>query len=116
MCIATGMFPDKQLCNVRLDEVVEKRRLAQALNAKEFAVLAGISYSTARSWFRSPGFPSFRGHVFWTDFEKWRSTETGIAQSGENSSVTGRQALDKAPVFPGYSKLPPRAVRLLAEA
>jgi len=55
------MQDDKQLRGIRLKDVLEKRRLDQALNAKEFAVLAGISYSTAREWFHLPGFPVFRG-------------------------------------------------------
>ena len=66
------MANDLQLQSVRLEAVLEKRRLDQALNAKEFAVLAGISYSTAREWFRLPGFPVLRGVVFWGDFgECW---------------------------------------------
>ncbi len=36
------MTQDKQLRGVSLETVVEKRRLDQALNAKEFAVLAGL--------------------------------------------------------------------------
>jgi hypothetical protein len=72
------MTHDKQLLNVELDQVVEKRRLDQALNAKEFAVLAGISYSAARAWFRQPGFPSFCGVVFWQDFVQWRNAMTGL--------------------------------------
>lgn len=59
------MQNDKQLHGIRLADVLEKRRLDQALNAKEFAVLAGISYSMARQWFHLPGFPVFRGVVFW---------------------------------------------------
>ena len=51
-----------------LNRVVEKRRLEQALNTKEFAVLVGICYSTAREWFRLRGFPAFRNVVFWQDF------------------------------------------------
>jgi hypothetical protein len=62
------MQDDKQLRGIRLKDVLEKRRLDQALNAKEFAVLAGISYSIARAWFHLPGFPVFRGVVFWQDF------------------------------------------------
>ena len=62
------MTRDKQLFNVDLSQMVEKRRLDQALNAKEFAVLAGISYSAARAWFKQPGFPAFSGVVFWHDF------------------------------------------------
>ena len=48
------MSRDTQLQDVRLD---------QALNTKEFAVLAGSSYSSAREWFRSPGFPVRVYHV-----------------------------------------------------
>ena len=55
------MLQNKQLSGLNLQEVLEKRRLDQALNAKDFAVLAGISYSTAREWFRLPGFPVLRG-------------------------------------------------------
>ena len=72
------MMREKQLVNVELARVVEKRRLDQALNTKEFAVLAGISYSTARAWFRQPGFPAFSGVVFWQDFVRWRSAKTGL--------------------------------------
>ena len=48
------MTHDKQLVHLNFDQVAEKRRLDQALNTKEFAVLAGISYSTALTWFREP--------------------------------------------------------------
>src|SRR5271157_3508053 len=64
---------DKQLQGIALESVMEKRRLDQALNAKEFAVCAGVSYSTARSWFHLPGFPALRGVVFWQDFVQWRA-------------------------------------------
>ncbi len=37
------MTQDKQLRGVSLEAVLEKRRLDQALNAKEFAVLAGVA-------------------------------------------------------------------------
>jgi len=69
------MSTDKQLSGIRLADVVEKRRLDQALNAKEFAVLAGVSYTTARDWMRLPGFPAFQGVVFWSDFERWRAAQ-----------------------------------------
>jgi len=42
---------DKQLRGITLEAVMEKRRLDQALNAKEFAVCAGVSYSTALAGF-----------------------------------------------------------------
>src|SRR3974390_2105471 len=74
-----NMVQDKQLYSVTIDQVVEKRRLGQALNAKEFAVLAGISYSAAREWFRLPGFPVFRGLVFWEDFTDWRRAQAHLS-------------------------------------
>ena len=80
-----SMTQDKQLLNVALDHVVEKRRLDQTFNTKEFAVLAGISYSTARDWFRQPGFPAFRGYVFWQDFVQWRTAKNGLQTIDEPS-------------------------------
>jgi hypothetical protein len=62
------MRTDKQLRGICLAVVLKKRRLDQALNAKEFAVAAGISYSTPREWFHLPGIPVFHGIVFWQDF------------------------------------------------
>jgi hypothetical protein len=72
---------DKQLRDILLVDVLEKRRLGQALNAKEFAVVAGVSYSTARGWYRLPGFPVFRGVVFWQDFEQWRKQQNGLSNT-----------------------------------
>ena len=46
-----AIVKDKQLSNIKLAEVRQKQQFDQALNAKEFAVLAGISYATARQWF-----------------------------------------------------------------
>ena len=98
---------DKQLQGIALEAVLEKRRLDQALTAKEFAVCAGVSYSTARGWFHLPGFPCFRGVVFWEDFVRWR---------------TGQHALkDVAPPKPKptiapFTPLPPRAAQILLEA
>jgi len=68
------MTRDKQLLGIRFQDVLEKSRRDQALNAKEFAVLAGISYSSAREWFQLPGFPRVQGVVFWRDFVEWRKT------------------------------------------
>jgi hypothetical protein len=50
-----------QIRGFALKAALEKRRLDQALNAKEFAVCAGVSYSTARGWFHLAGFPAFHG-------------------------------------------------------
>ena len=84
------MTLDKQLQTVTIGAVVEKRRLGQALNAKEFAVLVGISYSAAREWFRTPGFPAFRGYVFWQDFTDWRR---GVVQLREGNEPTLAEGL-----------------------
>jgi len=101
---------DKQLQGITLESVMEKRRLDQALNAKEFAVCAGVSYSTARSWFHLPGFPAFRGVIFWQDFVHWRAGQNGFASQQENPSHYNG---DTAVVL---STLPPRAARILIEA
>jgi hypothetical protein len=89
-----------------LKAVLQKRRLDQALNAKEFAVCAGISYSTARVWFRLPGFPCLRGVVFWQDFVQWRTSQNRpanapAARNGQGSTL---------------GNLPSRAEKILREA
>ena len=99
---------DKQLRGIALESVLEKRRLDQALNAKEFAVCAGISYSTARDWFHLPGFPAFHGVVFWQDFVHWRTHPNGLAVDAE--SLPQPNAVQAA------SGLPPRAASILLEA
>jgi hypothetical protein len=99
------MQDDKQLRGIRLADVLEKRRLDQALNAKEFAVLAGVSYSTARGWFHLPGFPVFRGVIFWQDFVQWRKVQAGF-KSSEPPKQTGGAAVG----------LPARAAQILQEA
>ena len=73
-----GHTEDKQLQGIELEAVLEKQRLGQAMNAKEFAVCAGVSYSTARSWFRLPGYPDFHCVIFWQDFVEWRTGQNGI--------------------------------------
>jgi len=97
---------DKQLHGIALEAVLQKRRLDQALNAKEFAVCAGVSYSTARSWFHLPGFPAFHGVVFWQDFVQWRT-----GQSGFNTSALPHSNRDTAAI----STLPPRAAQILLD-
>jgi hypothetical protein len=96
---------DKQLSAITLEGVLQKRQLDQALNAKEFAVLVGISYSTARDWFHTPGFPMFRGVVFWQDFAQWRTSQyqskAGEHKQAERMTITG---------------LPSRAAKILMEA
>jgi hypothetical protein len=102
------MADDKQLRDVRLADVLEKRRLDQALNAKEFAICAGVSYSTARSWFHLPGFPVFRGVIFWQDFLQWRT--------GQNARPSEPLPARNHVASAGSSNLPPRAARILIEA
>jgi hypothetical protein len=104
------MTHDKQLLNVVLDQVVEKRRLDQALNTKEFAVLAGVSYSCARAWFRQSGFPAINGVIFWQDFVQWRNARTGLQNINETVSHSRECHATKPPmIFTG------RAAQLLAE-
>jgi len=62
------MSHDKQLSGISVRALHKKQQLDQALNAKEFAILAGVSYSTAREWLHLPGFPALGGLVFWQDF------------------------------------------------
>ncbi|MEI9865282.1 MAG: hypothetical protein WDN00_12170, partial [Limisphaerales bacterium] len=102
------MPQDKQLRSIKLKDVLEKRRLDQALNAKEFAVAAGISYSTAREWFRLPGFPVFRGVIFWQDFVQWRNSQNGF-HSEKFPHRNGDTATTP-------SSLPPRAAQILQQA
>ncbi len=98
---------DKQLRGIALESVLEKRRLDQALSAKEFAVLAGVSYSTARGWFRVPGFPCFRGVVFWQDFAQWRTGQNAVKNSAPAKCSSDGVAT---------ATLPARAARILLEA
>ena len=99
---------EKQLRGIALEFVLEKRRLDQALNAKEFAVCAGVSYSTARNWFRLPGFPAFRGVIFWQDFAQWRTKQNGVTSRADVSRPVGEVA--------SAHSLPARAARILLEA
>src|ERR1700691_3495875 len=99
---------DKQLQAITLESVLDKRRLDQALNAKEFAVCAGISYSTARSWFHLAGFPVFHGVIFWQDFVQWRAGQNGF------KSPSPRQ--HDGDTAAAASKLPPRAAQILLNA
>lgn len=95
--------------------MLEKRRLDQALNAKEFAVLAGVSYSKAREWFRLAGFPALRGVVFWSDFTVWRRSQAGFEKSGSKPVVTLAEERPPSKTKPAFG-LPGRAARILVEA
>jgi hypothetical protein len=110
------MTRDKQLHGISLRAVRLKRDLDQALNAKEFAVLAGISYSLAREWFHLPGFPAVGGVVFWSDFVLWRRTQhlpkphVPVPTENGNGQVEFRSSLQKSP-----HQWPARAASILAE-
>jgi hypothetical protein len=108
------MKRDKQLREVNLDHAVEKRRLDQALNAKEFAVLAGLSYSVARAWFRRPGFPVVCGVVFWQDFVEWRRLQAGLVGCKTQAAPPPCGEADQPPK--SASGFPARAAQILAEA
>ena len=99
---------DKQLQGIVLESVLEKRRLDQALNAKEFAVCAGLSYSMSRSWFHLPSFPALHGVVFWQDFVQWRTDqhETRNPECSESNGDTSATP----------SILPPRAMQIFLDA
>jgi hypothetical protein len=105
---SSGTSHDRQLQGITLDSVMEKRRLDQALNAKEFAVCAGVSYSTARHWFHLPGFPVFHGVIFWQDFVQWRASH-----HGQSSPSTSKCASDPAIAL---SQLPPQAAHILLDS
>jgi hypothetical protein len=106
LCATRG---DKQLASVDRDEALAKRQLGQALNIKEFAVLAGISYSMARQWFRLPGFPLFEGVVFWQDFERWRQQGAGLSCA----NVGGEAEAAESHQEPPETGLSPQAVKIL---
>ncbi len=106
----TSTNQDKQLQGVALEAVLEKRRLDQALNVKEFAVCAGVSYSTARSWFHLPGFPAFQGVVFWQDFVHWRTSQNGVSSDPDSPPHNAEEAA----ILPSH--LPPRAAHILLDS
>lgn len=109
------MTTDKQLRDIKLISVLEKRRLGQALNMKEFAVLAGISYSVAREWFQLKGFPRFEGVVFWEDFAAWRNDRNGGQAADKNPPQPTASFLPETKRS-STSGLPPRAAQILLES
>ena len=106
------MAQDKQLSGIKLKVVLQKQRLGQALNAKEFAVLAGISYSTSREWFHIHNFPTFNGVVFWEDFVMWRQQQTGVANLCDSNESEKNKSAQKNHEL----NLPVKARNLLSQA
>ena len=109
---------DKQLHGIELRDVLQRRQLDQALSAKEFAVLTGVSYSTAREWFRLPTFPVLQGGVFLSDFVRWRQGQTGLDGPQERVPTATNRGDITPPsgLSSEKSTLSPRAARILAEA
>ena len=103
------MPEDKQIRGVSLKAVLEKSDLQQGLNAKEFSVRAGVGYSTAREWFRRPGFPLCGGVVFWEDFVLWRRNAQNSPPQQQNAKLFEATATRS-------NALPARAARILAES
>ena len=114
------MTRDRQLRHVSVEAARSKQKLGQALNAKEFAVLAGLSYSVAREWFHLRGFPSVRGMVFWEDFVIWRRTQNrGNSLRTATDLIEGKQSETNAAAgisSPPIRQMPFRAAKILAEA
>jgi len=102
---------DRQLAGLNRRSVLEKRKADLALNAKEFAVGAGMSYSAARDLFRQPGFPLVKNVVFWSDFELWRRSRI-VASPHAAEPTNGTTPARPKPL----QGLPARAQRILSEA
>lgn len=108
------MTKDKQFRGIKYADVLEKSRRDQALNIKEFAVLAGISYSVAREWFQLRGFPRVQGFVFWQDFIEWRKVQNrGQASPNDASQVASTRLPDAES---SAIQWPPRAAQILSDA
>jgi hypothetical protein len=135
--MSTTRSTDKQLAQLKIADLVKKRKLDQALNIKEFARLAGISYSQARDWFRKPGFPAIGSVVFWIDFVLWRQAQCGLTAlldqakcaaaksepvaltwGGSEIEFTGKaaQILEEQGVKDRKFHFSPRAAKILREA
>jgi hypothetical protein len=112
------MTRDKQLSGITIRSVRQKRDLDQALNMKEFAVLAGISYSVAREWFHLPGFPEVLGKVFWGDFVLWRRTRNCTRTPRDLNSAVSRETNQvgfRSSPKNSIHQWPARAANILAE-
>jgi hypothetical protein len=109
------MTHDKQLQGIDIGEVRRKRDADQALNIKEFAVLAGISYSVAREWFQSTGFPVVHGKIFWQDFVLWRRAQNAKRNVALPAPVENGAGFGMG-VTKSHPQWPHRAAKILAES
>jgi hypothetical protein len=110
------MTRDRQLQGIDIAEVRRKRDADQALNIKEFAVLAGISYSVARDWFQSIGFPALQGKVFWEDFVLWRRAQSVRRVEPAHMPIESGTGLGLPGTKPRPQNWPQRAAQILAES
>lgn len=108
------MTKDKQLRGIKYADMLRKSRHDQALNVKEFAVLAGIAYSVAREWFQLRGFPRVHGFVFWQDFVEWRKAQNRGQASPNDSSQSASTCLPDTELL--AIQWPPRAAQILVDA
>lgn len=108
------MTHDKQLKRIDIAVVRRKRDADQALNIKEFAVLAGISYSVARDWFHTTGFPAVHGMIFWQDFVLWRRALNAKRNASAPAPVESGVGLSMGAAKP-HPQWPHRATKILAE-
>ena len=106
---------DKHLLRLEVADVMKRRRLDQALNMKQLAIAAGISYSTACHWFRQPGFPTFCGVVFWNDFVEWRQACTGLTALKNAPAPNPPQEPARQSRAEWLRSIPPKAARIVAE-
>jgi hypothetical protein len=109
------MTRDKQLQGIDIREVRRKRDADQALNIKEFAMLAGISYSVARYWFNSTGFPRVHGMIFWQDFVLWRRAQNTKRNVPASPPVESGAGFSMGIAKP-HPQWPHRAAKILSEA
>ena len=109
------MTRDKQLRGIDIREVRGKRDADQALNIKEFAMLAGLSYSVARDWFHSTGFPVVHGMIFWQDFVLWRRAQNLKRNAPAPAPVESGAGFGMGVAKP-HPQWPHRAVKILAES
>ena len=104
---------DKQLARLEIADVMKRRRFDQALNMKQFAIAAGICYSAACHWFRQPGFPTFCGVVFWSDFVMWRRAHTGLSVLTAPPDSKPPTESDRQSCTGWLRNLPPKARRIM---
>jgi len=108
---------EKQLAGVSPREVERKRQRDEALNAKELAVAAGVSYPIALGWFRLPGFPALGGFVFHSDFVHWRRTrlvaETNLIPEKSQAEQRKHESPEMRPPRRPRDGFSPRAEAML---